>query len=83
MKTTIIIETNNRTNLNKILEGIRTLKGVKKVESIEVVSKEEISPPYPAMNQIELEERIQKSLNGATASPEKVANYFAKWKNAK
>lgn len=41
----------------------------------------EIAPSFPTMAQEELDERIQKSINGPTASSETVAKYFAKWKS--
>lgn len=82
MKTTLIIETDNRVSFDKIIDSVRKIKGVKKVESTGEVE-EEIASPFPSMLQEELDERIQKSVTGPTASSETVAKYFAKWEDIK
>lgn len=72
----IIITPKNEQERSLIMEMLKKMR-----IKAEPMREENIAPPYPIMTQEELDERIQKSIEGPTASPQKTANYFAKWKN--
>lgn len=73
----ILITPKTEQEYSKVMEMLKKMR----IKAEPVQEEINTAEPYPTIAQEELDQRIQKSIEGSTASPQKVNYYFKKWRN--